>query len=81
MKNNMKMKSTFENYLFVLPAVIIFSLFYIYPFYKVFTLSLCQWDGIQSFNFAKNFVGLRNFKELLFTDKIWWASMKQAGTL
>jgi len=75
----MKAKSTIENYLFVLPALIIFSLFYIYPFYKVFTLSLCQWDGIAPFNFTKNFVALRNFKELLFEDKIWWQSMAQAG--
>lgn len=75
----MRTKPTFESYLFVLPAVIIFAMFYIYPFYKVFTLSLCQWDGIMQFNFTKNFVGLRNFKELLFQDKVWWQAMKQAG--
>ena len=68
----------FKNYLFILPAVAIFSIFYIYPFYKVFTLSLCQWDGITQFDFAKNFIGLRNFKELL-VDRIWWQAMGQAG--
>ncbi|MDO8603115.1 MAG: sugar ABC transporter permease [Candidatus Omnitrophota bacterium] len=76
--NNMRTKTIFQNYLFVLPAVLIFSIFYIYPFYKVFTLSLCQWDGIARFDFAGNFIGLRNFIEL-FQDKIWWGAMLQAG--
>lgn len=75
----MRAKSTIENYCFVIPAVLIFSIFYIYPFYKVFTLSLCQWDGIAKFNFARDFIGLRNFKELIFQDTVWWRAMKQAG--
>ncbi|MBC8473784.1 MAG: sugar ABC transporter permease [Candidatus Omnitrophica bacterium] len=75
----MRTRSTVENYLFVLPAVLIFSIFYIYPFYKVFTLSLCEWDGIMGFDFAKNFIGFRNFKELFFDDRIWWQAMGQAG--
>ncbi|MBU4312602.1 MAG: sugar ABC transporter permease [Candidatus Omnitrophica bacterium] len=75
----MRTKSTIENYLFVLPAVLIFSIFYIYPFYKVFTLALCQWDGIAQFSFAKSFIGLRNFKELLMQDRVWWQAMTQAG--
>lgn len=73
---DMKIKSTFENYLFVLPALIIFSLFYIYPFYKVFQLGLYSWDGIMP---TKTFVGLSNFKEIIFEDKIWWLSMLNAG--
>jgi len=75
----MRTRHVIENYLFVVPAVVIFSVFFIYPFYKIFTLSLCQWDGIAFFNFTKNFVGLRNFKELLFEDKVWWQAMRQAG--
>ena len=75
----MRTRHIVENYLFVIPAVVIFSMFYIYPFYKVFTLALCQWDGIAFFNFTKNFVGLRNFKELLFEDRVWWQAMRQAG--
>lgn len=72
----MKLKSTLENYLFVLPAVIIFSIFYIYPFSQVFYLGLFEWDGISS---IKQFVGLTNFKEIIFSDPIWWQSLLQAG--
>lgn len=72
----MKIKDTLENYTFVLPAVIIFSIFYIIPFIWVFQLGLFEWDGI---SFTKAFVGLQNFKEILLQDKYWWQSMWNAG--
>jgi len=71
----MKIKSTLENYLFVLPAVLIFAIFYIIPFIWVFQLGMYEWDGIMP---TKTFVGLGNFREIL-TDKIWWNSMLNAG--
>lgn len=71
----MKLKSILINYLFVLPAVVIFGVFYIYPFLKVFQLSLMEWDGILP---TMQFVGMSNFKEIM-QDKIWWNSMWQAG--
>jgi ABC-type sugar transport system permease subunit len=71
-----RFKSTLENYLFILPALIIFSIFYIYPFFKVFQLGLYEWDGISP---TKVFVGLGNFKEIIFEDKIWWRSMLNAS--
>lgn len=72
----MKLKSTLENYLFVLPAVLIFVIFYVIPFIWVFQLGLYDWDGILP---TKVFVGLENFKEILFEDKVWWNSMLNAG--
>jgi len=72
----MRLKSTLENYLFVLPAAIIFIIFYIIPFIWVFQLGLYDWDGILP---TKIFVGLGNFKEIFFEDRIWWQSMLNAG--
>ena len=63
------------SYLFILPAMIIFLVFGLYPFLQVFWLSVHSWDGIA---LAKEFVGLRNFIEL-FQDKPWWGSMGNAG--
>ena len=71
----MKFKSTLENYLFVMPAVVIFAVFYIIPFISVFQLSFFDWDGILP---TKIFVGLSNFKEII-ADKIWWQSVWQSG--
>jgi ABC-type sugar transport system permease subunit len=64
-----------ENFLFILPAVAIFGLFYVYPFYAIFDLSLHDWNGI---SLHKTFIWFENFKEL-FQDKVWWQSMAHAG--
>jgi len=72
----MKIKGVLENYTFILPAVAIFSVFYVIPFVWVFQLGLFEWDGI---SFARTFVGLQNFKEIFFQDKSWWQSMWNAS--
>ncbi len=72
----MKIRGTLENYVFVLPAVAIFSIFYIIPFIWVFQLGLFEWDGI---SFTRVFVGLQNFKEIFLQDKNWWQAMWNAS--
>jgi len=71
-----KLKNTLENYIFILPAVSIFAVFYIIPFIWVFQLGLYEWDGI---SFTKVFVGLQNFKEIFTQDKNWWQSIWNAS--
>lgn len=71
----MSEKKDFRNIFFVLPALIIFAVFYIYPFIKVFQLSMYEWNGISP---TMKFVGLANFKELI-GDKAWWFSLKNAA--
>ena len=68
-------KSQFENFLFIVPAVAIFSIFYIYPFFEIFNLSLHEWNGI---SLIREFVGLSNFQELM-RDKVWWDSVGHAA--
>ena len=72
----MKIKDTLENYAFVLPAVIIFTIFYIVPFLWIFQLGMFDWDGILP---TKIFVGFDNFKEIFTLDKNWWQAMWNAG--
>jgi len=67
--------SNFKSFLFTVPAITIFSVFYISPFFYIFKLSLFEWNGISPTMF---FVGLRNFKELM-GDGIWWSSMGHAA--
>ena len=71
----MKLRDTLENYTFVLPAVIIFSIFYIVPFFWVFQLGMYDWDGILP---TKTFVGLENFTEIFLQDPSWWQAMWNA---
>ncbi len=74
----MRIKPTLENYMFVLPAVLIFSIFYITPFIYVFALGFFDWDGIVPLT-KEAFVGLVNFKEIIFQDTYWWRAMRNAG--
>ena len=70
-----KLKDKTENFFFIAPAVVIFSIFYVYPFINIFHLSLFEWNGISP---SREFVGLDNFKELMY-DKVWWSSMWHAA--
>lgn len=71
-----KIKSAIENYSFVLPSILMFCIFSIYPYFKVFQLSLYDWDGIMP---TAVFVGLRNFKDIFMYDRTWWQALLQAG--
>ncbi len=69
------LKDQFSSFLFVLPALAIFSLFYIIPFVQTFWLSLHEWNGITP---QQQFNGLVNFRDL-FGDKVWWDAIGHAG--
>lgn len=63
-----------ENFSFVLPALVIFVVFYVYPFVEMFFLSFHDWHGMG----AMHFIGLQNYKELI-KDSLWWDSMGHAA--
>ena len=48
----------------VFPALILFSIFFIYPLFRGIRLSLTDWDGFST----PNFIGLENFFRF-FRDK------------
>ncbi|MFA5059267.1 MAG: sugar ABC transporter permease [Candidatus Omnitrophota bacterium] len=79
-KNNKAImtRNYFTSFLFILPAIVIFCIFYIYPFIDIFKLSVLEWNGIDAVNFKENFVGLQNFMDLL-KDGGWWHSLGNAG--
>ncbi len=51
---------------FLLPATLVYALFFIYPAIQSFYLSLFNWSGIG----PKTYVGLSNFRELLTIIKV-----------
>jgi len=65
-----------QGYLFVMPAVVMLALFYIYPFAKVLQLSFYEWDGISP---KMIFVGLSQFTDIMFNNSAWWQSMWHAA--
>jgi raffinose/stachyose/melibiose transport system permease protein len=74
--NKNKVKDIFSNYLFILPAVLMFFTFSIYPYIKVFQLSVFDWDGISR---VMQYVGFQNFKDIFMSNKVWWNSILNAG--
>ena len=73
-----KFKDLSTTYFFVVPAILLFVVFSLFPFMKVFQLSVFEWDGISP---AMQFVGLDNFKNVLFHDKPWRTSLINAGVI
>ena len=63
-------------YFFILPAVIMLGLFYVYPFLKVFQLSLFDWDGISR---SMRFIGFSQFRDIVFANPTWWQSVWHAA--
>ncbi len=70
-----RIRNLIGNYVFILPALILFCVFSLYPFLKVFQLSITDWDGISP---SLQYIGLENFKDLFFDNPVFWASMKNA---
>lgn len=65
-------EETLMGYLFILPALILFLVFGLYPFIRTFMISFTDWDGIAS---SFTFVGFDNY-EKIFSDALWWKSIR-----
>ena len=59
-----EMRREWTSYLFQAPGLILFAIFVVYALITSFILSFQQWDLIG----AREWVGLDNYKELLFQD-------------
>lgn len=71
-----RFRSRIGPYLFVAPALAFFAVFSAYPFFKVFQLSVTDWDGISS---GFRFVGLANFADIFTDNAPFWISMRNAA--
>ena len=75
-KNNVKMQKNLVLVTFLFIPTILISLFMIYPLIRLVALSFTSWDGL---SLTKTFVGLTNFKKILFDSPEVWVSLKNNG--
>lgn len=75
-KTYFKIKTLSTNYLFVLPALALFFVFNVYPFFKVFQMSVFDWDGIMP---TMSYVGFSHFKDIFLHNTVWWSSVWHAA--
>ncbi|MCQ2419834.1 MAG: sugar ABC transporter permease, partial [Clostridia bacterium] len=55
----------------LIPGILVFALFTVYPIVKLFVMSFQHWDLSSAFD--KSFAGFENYKEVL-TDKTFWVA-------
>ena len=63
--------------LFVLPALIVYSVFFLYPIISSVYYSLTEWNGYSQ----PVFVGLENFVKLFTKDRAFRTGMKNIGIM
>jgi ABC-type sugar transport system permease subunit len=54
--------------LFVLPALILYLIFMVYPFFRSIYFSFTSWNGVTA---VKEWVGLANYRALIVDDRFW----------
>ncbi len=57
---------------FVLPALVLYLIFMVYPFFQSIYLSFTSWNGVES---VKEWIGLDNYRELI-RDPMLWTSLR-----
>lgn len=72
---NKALRSPLVFTLFVIPALVLFVMFFIYPIFSSIYYSFTSWNGVSS---TVKFVGLSNF-EKAFGDERFWISVKNNG--
>jgi len=68
-KKRRKRKKALAISLFLLPALVVYLIFIIYPIIATFNYSLLDWNGMSE----SIFIGLDNFKQLLTDSSFWYA--------
>lgn len=58
--------------IFVMPLLILYTIFFIVPFFSGIYYSLFNWDGIST---TKKFIGLKNYVELFTNDSDYFKSL------
>ncbi len=64
------------NLLFILPALVLFLVFNLYPLLRTIELSFFQWNGIDK---DMVFVGFAQYKDIIFNNPAFWKSMLNAA--
>lgn len=58
---------------FLLPAALLYAGFFLFPMAQAFYIAMFRWRGL---SMNRQFVGLDNFRELLFHDPIFWKALQ-----
>jgi raffinose/stachyose/melibiose transport system permease protein len=74
-KNSSRTLQAFTPLPFILPALIIYAIFALYPMVSALLLSFYDWDGVSE---ERNFVGLNNYVQIFTQDPVFWTAVKNS---
>jgi len=74
-RNNRFNLQRFTPLLFLLPALLIFAVFALYPMVNALELSFYDWDGV---SVERNFVGLQNYVQIFTQDPVFWTAVRNS---
>lgn len=60
---------------FLLPALVIYAVFALYPIVDALVLSWYDWDGVSE---ERNFVGLNNYVQIFTQDPVFWTAVRNS---
>lgn len=67
-----------SNFSFIVPALLLFFVFSLFPILRTFQLSVFEWNGIDK---DMLFVGFAQYKDVIFNNPTFWKSMGNAGII
>lgn len=70
-----EIKKQLPNYLFILPQLLFFSIFILYPIVRGLQISLYDWKIMLK---VQQFIGFANYKALIH-DAVFWQTMRNTG--
>lgn len=68
-KTKSKSRQQLAGLYFVLPALILYAIFFLYPFFRTIYISMTEWNGVT----APIFTGFENYGRLLQDSIMWFA--------
>jgi multiple sugar transport system permease protein len=62
-------------WLFLLPGIVMFAIYVVFPIFQSFRISLFKWDGLGALATHGEYIGLANYEKLLTRDRSFNISM------
>ena len=56
-------------WLFLVPGLIMFAIYVVFPIFQSFRISLFKWDGLGSLATHGEYIGMANYEKLLTRDR------------
>lgn len=70
---SIRMSVRTQGLIFLAPALLVYSLFAVYPMLDVVWLSFMKWNGLTS---TKQFVGVDNYVQVFTQDPVFWTAVR-----